>query len=49
MLLYMINIQVPKDLISLDLQEFEGSLALLPSVPTDIPSQHPSLVQCPPL
>ena len=49
MLLYMVNIQIPKDLLSLDLQEFEGSLALLPSVPADTLSQHPSLIQCPPL
>ena len=43
MLLHMANIQVPKDLWSLDLQDFGGSPKLLPSVPTDTLSQHPSL------
>ena len=35
MFLYMVNIQVPKDLLSLDLQDFGGSLTLLPNVTTD--------------
>ena len=46
MLLYMVNIQVVKDLLAFDLQDLECSLALVPSVPTNTLSQHPTLVQC---
>ena len=44
MLLYMAKIQVSKEVIFIDLQDLWGSLALLPSFPSDTLSQHPSLV-----